>query len=114
MDSPVLAGGCGTRDRRRQTAAVEVNPWTLRPPGPRRLCGVEPRQAVDRVSLRYRCGSFSQWNCSRSKRCRKADRVMTTTAVFMGAGASAALGYPVTNQLLPKIVRRLQDKTLFS
>lgn len=33
-------------------------------------------------------------------------------AIFTGAGASAAFGYPLTSQLLPQILERLADRTL--
>lgn len=36
-----------------------------------------------------------------------------TTAVFLGAGASKAFGYPLTNELLPRILSRLDADTLF-
>lgn len=35
-----------------------------------------------------------------------------SVAIFTGAGASAAFGYPVTSQLLPRILERLADRTL--
>lgn len=36
------------------------------------------------------------------------------TAVFLGAGASKAFGYPLTGELLPRILKRLADGVLFS
>lgn len=36
------------------------------------------------------------------------------TAVFLGAGASRAFGYPLTNQLLPRILARIKEGRLFS
>lgn len=38
---------------------------------------------------------------------------MSGTAVFLGAGASRAFGYPVTASLLPLILSRLDDETAF-
>jgi hypothetical protein len=35
------------------------------------------------------------------------------TVIFLGAGASRALGLPLTNDILPGIVKGLQDETLF-
>jgi hypothetical protein len=35
------------------------------------------------------------------------------TALFLGAGASAAFGYPVTNELLPRIIAGARRETLF-
>jgi hypothetical protein len=35
------------------------------------------------------------------------------TVLFLGAGASRALGYPVTSEILPRIVSKLKDRTLF-
>lgn len=35
------------------------------------------------------------------------------TAVFLGAGASRAFGYPLTSELLPRILTRLDDNELF-
>lgn len=35
------------------------------------------------------------------------------TAVFLGAGASKAFGYPLTSEILPRILVRLREKTLF-
>lgn len=35
------------------------------------------------------------------------------TAVFLGAGASKAFGYPLTTELLPRLLRRLDANTLF-
>lgn len=37
-----------------------------------------------------------------------------STVLFLGAGASAAFGYPVTSRILPLILRKLQDRTLFA
>jgi hypothetical protein len=37
-----------------------------------------------------------------------------TTAVFLGAGASKAFGYPLTNELLPRILTRLETDKLFA
>jgi len=37
-----------------------------------------------------------------------------SVALFLGAGASAAFGYPVTSRLLPLIREKLQSKALFS
>ncbi len=36
------------------------------------------------------------------------------TAIFLGAGASRAFGYPLTTELLPRILRRLDDDLLFN
>ena len=37
---------------------------------------------------------------------------MMKTAVFMGAGASKAFGYPLTNEILPAIRDKLRYKTV--
>jgi NAD-dependent SIR2 family protein deacetylase len=36
------------------------------------------------------------------------------TAVFLGAGASYVFGYPLTNELLERVLQRLDDETLFA
>ncbi|HWA25981.1 MAG TPA: hypothetical protein VG734_09985 [Lacunisphaera sp.] len=36
------------------------------------------------------------------------------TALFLGAGASKAFGYPLTSELLPRILQRLKDGILFN
>jgi hypothetical protein len=36
------------------------------------------------------------------------------TILFLGAGASRALGYPQTSEILPEVLRRLKDRTLFT
>jgi NAD-dependent SIR2 family protein deacetylase len=38
---------------------------------------------------------------------------MTTTALFLGAGASRAFGFPLTKDLLPTILKELESKDLF-
>ena len=37
-----------------------------------------------------------------------------TTAVFLGAGASKAFGHPLTTEILPRILRRADEGTLFA
>lgn len=39
---------------------------------------------------------------------------MEETVVFLGAGASKAMGLPLTNEILPAVLTRLRDKSLFS
>ena len=50
--------------------------------------------------------------------CREAAKEISArkgkVAVFLGAGASATFGWPVTKRLLPLILYRLVDRTLFS
>ena len=36
------------------------------------------------------------------------------TVLFLGAGASRALGYPLTRDILPQIIGRLKDRSLFA
>lgn len=38
---------------------------------------------------------------------------MEETVVFLGAGASKALDLPLTNEIIPMILTRMRDKTLF-
>src|SRR4051812_22404661 len=35
------------------------------------------------------------------------------TVLFLGAGASRPFGFPMTAEILPEILRRLRDRTLF-
>ncbi len=35
------------------------------------------------------------------------------TVLFLGAGASKAFGYPLTKEILPKIIGSLNNETLF-
>jgi hypothetical protein len=41
------------------------------------------------------------------------EKMTQETVIFMGAGAPRALGLPLTNDILPGIVKGLQDETLF-
>src|SRR5215471_8635700 len=38
---------------------------------------------------------------------------MGETVIFLGAGASKAVGLPLTNEILPRVLERLRDRSLF-
>src|SRR6187431_42707 len=38
----------------------------------------------------------------------------TKTVLFLGAGMSAAFGHPVTKDILPIIIQKIKDNTLFN
>ena len=44
---------------------------------------------------------------------RSYERQRSMDVVFLGAGASKAMGYPLTSELLPRIVAKLQSGSLF-